>query len=162
MAKKKQKGIKLIHVIIVIAIIVVAIIVWNNIQKNKKQEKINNITNQLEKQEQEKNVKVLEDNTKLNISNKLNENKKFGELQLKDIQLTYKNGVTNLLCNIENISDKKVNMQEVEIALLDENGEVIYKIPGVIEDIEAGATVQFNTSISADFANAYNFEILKK
>ena len=53
-------------------------------------------------------------------------------------------------------------MQEVEIALLDENGEVIYKIPGVIEEVEAGATVQFNTSISADFANAYNFEILKK
>ena len=72
------------------------------------------------------------------------------------------NGVTNLLANVKNTTQSDKNMQEVIIILLDENGQEIYKMPGIIEEIKAGETIQFNSSITADFANAYDFKIVKE
>ena len=162
MANNKNKGINLITIIVILILIIITVVVTRKIiAKNNKDEQVNNVTNQIEN-ETEKNVKVLEDGTKLNISSKLKENKKINNLELKDIQLTYKNGVTNLLCNIENTSETKTDIQNVEIILLDEQGNTIYKMQGVIEGINPGETKQFNTSITADFANAYDFKIVKK
>ena len=162
MAKRKKKGINLITIIIIICIIIIAgIFIKNLIQKNNSEKQTNTEINQIE-EEKEKYVQILEDGTKLNISSKLKENKKLDNLELKDIQLTYKNGVTNLLCNIENTSEAKTDIQNVEIILLDEEGNTIYKMQGVIDPIDVGETKQFNSSITADFANAYNFEIVVK
>ena len=162
MAKRKNKGINLITIILIIIVIIMAVVCIKKITApNDKNEQVNNVANQIE-EVQEKYVQVLEDGTKLNISSKLKENKKLDNLELKDIQLTYKNGVTNLLCNIENTSETKTDIQNVEIILLDEEGNTIYKMPGVIEEIEVGETKQFNTSITADFANAYDFKIVIK
>lgn len=162
MAKSKNKGINVITIIVILILIIITVVVTRKIiAKNNKNEQVNNVTNQIEN-DTEKNVKVLEDGTKLNVSSKLNENKIVGDLVIKDIQLTYKDGVTNLLCNIQNISNKKTDIQNVNIILLDEQGETIYTMQGIIEEIEAGETKQFNTSITADFANAYDFKIVKK
>lgn len=159
MARKKDNGIKLIHIIIIIAIVILVIFVSKKFIKNERETQ--NITQEQE-QSQEKYVKFLEDGIKLNTSDKLKKDKKFENLKIKDVQLTYRNGVTNLLCNIENVSNENLEMQDVEISLLDENGEVIYKMIGVIEEINAGETKQFNSSVTADFSNAYDFEINKK
>ena len=56
----------------------------------------------------EKYVQLLADGSKLNISEKLKENKKIDKLTIKDITLSYQNGVTTLLANVENTSNKKV------------------------------------------------------
>lgn len=166
MTKNRNKGINLITIIVVLILIIITVVVTRKIiAKNNKNEQVNNVTNQIENQvenETEKNVKVLEDGTKLNISSKLKENKKLDNLEIKDIQLTFKNGVTNLLCNIQNTSNKKTNIQNVDIILQDETGKTIYSMQGIIEEIESGETKQFNTSITADFANAYDFKIVKK
>ncbi len=165
MAKKKRQenGIKLIHIIFMILIIAIVIFVSRNfIKNNEKIGKDQEEQGQEQIGKQEKNVKVFDDGVKLNTSDKLNGEKKFEELKIKDIQLTYRNGVTNLLCNIENNSKEKIKMQDVEITLLDEKGEIIYKMVGIIEDINSGETKQFNTSVTADFSNAYDFKITKK
>lgn len=159
MAKRKNKGVNLISIIFIVAIIILVGLFFKSvITKNKEQEN-NTVINETE---QEKYVQILSDGTKFNISSKLKENKKIESLEFKDIQLTYKNGVTNLLCNIENLSETKTDIQNVEIILLDENENIIYKLQGVIETMDAGEVKQFNTSITADFANAYDFEINKK
>lgn len=165
MARSKKMEIRLINIIIVIGlIIIISFFVINN--KNK--EKQNIITNQpeivgkTEKQQEEKYVKVLEDGTKLNISEKLNKDKKIDNLEIKDIQLKYKDGVTNLLATIENTNNAKLEMEKIEITLIDENGDVIYKIPGIIEETESGKTARLNCSVTADFVNAYDFEMTRK
>lgn len=159
--KEKEKGIKLIHIILVIVIILIGIFASKRFIN--KEEKINKTSEeQGQIQEQEKYIKLLEDGVKLNTSAKLNEEKKYEDLKIKDVQLTYRNGVTNLLCNVENTSNKDLKMQEVEITLLDENSNIIYKMVGIIEDINAGETKQFNSSVTADFSNAYDFKINKK
>lgn len=166
MAKNRNKGINLATIIVILILIIITVVVTRKIiARNNKNEQVNNVTNQIENQvenETEKNVKVLEDGTKLNISSKLKENKKIDNLEIKDIQLTYKDGVTNLLCNIQNISNKKTDIQNVNITLLNEQGKTIYTMQGIIEEVNAGEIKQFNTSITADFANAYDFKIVKK
>ena len=162
MTKSRNKGINLITIIFIIILIVVAVTAIRKITtKNNKNGQVNNLTNQIET-DTEKNVKVLDDGTKLNISSKLKENKKLEGLEITNTQITYNNGITNLLADVKNTTQSKMKMQNVEIILLDEQGNTIYKIPGVIEEIEAGETKQFNTSITADFANAYDFKIIKK
>lgn len=157
---RRKKGINLITLILIILVIIIAITVIVKITgKNSNKKQTNGVQNQ---EQEEKFVKVLENGEKLNTNSKLNENKAIEGLELSNIQLTYKDGITNLLCDVRNTSKKNIKMQEVEIVLLDEDGNTIYKMPGVIEEIEAGATKQFNTSITADFANAYDFKIIKK
>lgn len=158
MSKRKKKRIRRIDIIVVITIIVISIIMIKN--KSNKQEDMG--TSKIQTEQQEKYTKLLEDKTKLNTSEKLKEDKKFEELKVKDIQLTYKDGVTNLLATIENTTQTKIEMQNVEIVLLDEKGKELYKIPGIIEEIEAGKTTQLNCSVTADFSNVYNFEIRKR
>lgn len=130
--------------------------------KNKSNKQEDMETSKIQTEQQEKYTKILEDKTKLNTSEKLKEDKKFEELKVKDIQLTYKDGVTNLLATIENTTQTKIEMQNVEIVLLDEKGKELNKIPGIIEEVEAGKTTQLNCSVTADFSNVYNFEIRKR
>ena len=166
MAKSKNKGINVITIIVILILIIITVVVTRKIiAKNNKNEQVNNVTNQIENQvenETEKNVKVLEDGTKLNISSKLKENKKLDNLEIKDIQLTYKDGVTNLLATVENIKKEKISMTNVSIQLVDESGKEIYTFNGIIEETKAGETANINCSITADFANAYDFKIVKK
>lgn len=162
MAKRRKKGIRVIDIIVVIIIIIIAIMIIKNIKQNSDKDEKTIQTSRVQTEQQEKYTKVLEDETKLNTSEKLKEDKKLDGLEVKDIQLTYKNGITNLLATIENKTKTKTPMQEVKIILLDEKGNELYTLPGIIEEIEPGETKQFNTSITADFSNAYNFEIRKK
>ena len=158
MSRRKNSGINLITIIFIIILIVVSIVIIRKITtKNNKNEQANNLTNQIE-EDTEKNVKVLDDGTKLNISSKLKEEKKLEGLEITNTQITYNNGITNLLADVKNTTQSKMKMQNVEIVLLDEQGSTIYKMPGVIEEINAGETKQFNTSITADFAHADDFK----
>lgn len=158
--KEKERGIKLIHIILIIVIIVIGIFVSKKYIKN--EQETEKVSEKQEEQSQEKFIKLFDDGVKLNTSTKLNEDKQWEDLKIKDVQLTYRNGVTNLLCNVENISNKNLKMQDVEVSLLDENGDIIYIMTGIIEDINAGETKQFNSSVTADFSNAYDFKINKK
>ena len=164
MAKINKKGLRLIDIIIAIIAIVIVIAIVANI--NKKKDNTNKLENSVvdekEQKVEEKNVIELEDGTKLNVSSKLNENKALGDLAIKNIQLTYKDGVTNILATVENIKKEKIPMTNVSIQLLDENGKEIYTLNGIIEETKAGETASMNCSITADFANAYDFEIVKK
>ena len=169
MSKKvnKKKKIRMPIFLIIIILIIGIVIGINQIKKqDKENENENQIQNTIMENEEdeikEKYVQLLEDGSKLNISEKLRKNKKIDGLVLKDIQLTYKNGVTTLLTNVENTSNKKSEQKVVEVTLIDENKEKIYTLQGIIEEIEAGGTKQLNCSITADFANAYDFTIKEK
>ena len=166
MAKRnKKRGLRLIDIItaIIAIVIIIAIVVNINKKKTNKTEENKNVAQSEQTQKvEEKNVIELEDGTKLNVSSKLNENKILGDLAIKDIQLTYKDGVTNLLATVENTKNEKIPMTNVSIQLVDENGKEIYTLNGIIEETEAGETAKMNCFITADFANAYDFKVIKK
>lgn len=156
MANKREINlIALIFILIVVVLIVVVGIKIIN-HKNNKEIDENGQNND------EKYVTVLEDGVKLNTSKKVKETKKISNLELKDTQVTYKNGVTNLLATVENKSKNKLEMQEVEIELLNENKDVVYTMKGIIEELEPEESKKFSSSITADFSNVYDFRIIEK
>lgn len=164
--ERKKKNVRLIWIILII-IVAVGVIVTINLSNNKKDTKPAQQQSQVENGQQEeekpveKYVQVLEDGTKLNISEKIKQTKKVGDLEISNIQITYQNGVTNILATVTNTSSKKSELQNVSIVLSDDKGNTIYTLRGVLEETEPNGTSQLNTSITADFANSYDFTISK-
>lgn len=160
--RKKEISFRLIWLILFIVVVILALtIIVNNIKQNKN----NNVDNQKQSVQQEeqnkqeeKYVVVLDDDTKVNTSNKIKEEKQLGNLILKDIKVTYKDGITNVLANIQN-NGEKTETANLKITFLDENNNEIYTMTGIIESIEAGQTGKLNSSITADFANCYDIKV---
>ena len=174
-----KKDVRVIDIIVIIALIIIGVVIVKNYINNSKHmrerqhrppetsSRVEENKTEINKPEEEntveeKYVQRLNNGAKLNDSKKLNENKKFEELELSDIQLSYNNGVTDLLFNVTNNSDKEFKMQKVNVILKDEQENKVNEIPGIIEDIKPGETKQFHTAVSADYTNAYDFEITKR
>lgn len=160
---KKKEGINL--VVLCLIILITILIIIGIVRGVTKVKKIDDETSEIQLQgemEEEKNIRLLSDGTKLNISPKLNTNKDFNGLLIKGIQLTYKDGVTNLLAKVVNTTEERTEMIEIEIDLINKNGDSIYKWQGIIGDIEPNEETILNNSITADLSNAYDFRINQK
>lgn len=150
----KKKEIILITILILFLIIIICV----NVGKNKK----NTDIVKTDEVEEEKYVDVLSDGTKLNKSEKLNNEKNVDGLVFTNIQLTNKSGQTVLLADVKNTNKTSTSMMLVDVIILDKNGNELGKVGGIISPLETGETTQFNTGMTKDYANAYDFKIVKK
>jgi hypothetical protein len=156
--KKNEK----IIILILLVVLVIAIIIFA-VNKNKKEEDNNeNINTETENNVTEEFVQVLEDGTKLNTSTKLNETKQVGIYKFENIQVTEKDGQSLILADVTNTSKNETDAKIVDIKLLDKDGKEIVTIGGIISPLKSGETKQFNSSMSLDYANIYDFEIILK
>ena len=144
--------------IILLIILVIAIIIFV-VNKNKKG---NNNENAEENNTVEEFVQVLEDGTKLNTSTKLSEAKEVNGLKFENMQLTTQDNQTVLLADVTNTGSNKTDIQLVDVTLLDKDGNEIITVGGIISQLEPGEKTQFNTSMTLDYANAYDFKIVIK
>ena len=151
--KKKEK--RMILILLVVLVIAVVIFV---VSKNKK----GNEENTEENKVVEEFVQVLEDGTRLNTSTKLNEMKKFEGLEFGNIQLTNSNGQSVLLADVKNTTQAETGLMLVNVTLIDKNGNELGTVGGIISPLKPGESKQFNTSMTIDYANAYDFKITKK
>lgn len=151
--KSKEK--KMLLILIIVAIAIIAII-WFITRKGKEsnQEETNQVVEEF--------VQVQEDGTKVNISNKLKEEKELDGLKIGNIQLTEKDGQLRLLANVTNTTSKDVDAFFIDIILYDKNGNEIDTILGLVSPVKAGQTVELNAGITEDYANAYDFKVVKK
>ena len=140
-------------------ILILIAIIGLFIKKNKNEE--NEVQNQNTVTD-EKFVQVLEDGTKLNKSSKFNETKNIDGIEISNIQFTYKDGQTVLLANVTNNTGKAVDITLLDIKLLDEQGNEIVTVGGIISPMQVGETTQLNASMTMDYANAYDVEITLK
>ena len=151
--KKKEK--RMILILLVVLVIAVVIFV---VSKNKK----GNEENTEENKVVEEFVQVLEDGTRLNTSTKLNEMKKFEGLEFGNIQLTNSNGQSVLLADVKNTTQAETGLMLVNVTLIDKNGNELGTVGGIISPLKPGESKQFNTSMTIDYANAYDFKVTKK
>ena len=149
---------KLILILLVITVIVAIIFFATREKKNTEDTN----TTVEENNVVEEFVQVLEDGTKLNTSTKLNEAKEVNGLKFENIQLTEQNGQSVLLADVTNNSDKTTDLTLVDVVLLDKDGNEIVTVGGIISPLQAGEKTQFNTSMTLDYANAYDFRIIIK
>ena len=110
-------------------------------------------------QEKEEFVQVLEDGTKLNISEKLKETKSIDGVEITDIQLVKQNGHTKLLANATNTTQVEKDTIGVNIIVMNKEKKEIGRIPGAISPLKAGETKQLNINTQDDYANAYDFKV---
>ena len=78
-----------------------------------------------------------------------------------------KNNVENANQNTNNQIENSVTEPtqdnfDILITALDENGNKLLSLTGVIDTVKPGETVQLNASVTADIANAYDFTVEKK
>ena len=158
--KKKEKRMILILLVILIIAIVIFVVSKNTNKKINTNE--NTSTTQLENTEPEEFVQVQEDGTKLNTSTELNKEKQVGNYKFENMQLTTQDNQTVLLADVTNTGSSKTDIQLVDITLLDKDGKEIITVGGIISQLEPGEKTQFNTSMTLDYANTYDFKITLK
>ena len=160
--KSSEKKVILLLIIVLIVVIVVAVKRNNKGEVEKpKTTQIATETEQKEEEPKEKYVEVLEDGTKLNTSETLKTAKMVEGLEFKNIQLTNKDGQSVLLADVTNTKETATEIMLVNVIILDDAGEEIGKVGGIIAPLAPGATTQFNTSTTMDYANAADFKIEK-
>lgn len=157
MKKSENKFWKILP-IIGLAIVLVIVIV--NIKKKKTENTLEN--SQTVNSVAEEFVENIESDTKLNNSEKLKETKEFDGLEIADIQITEKEGVTLLLANITNKTDEVKGDYPILITILDKDGNTITVAHGYIKQLQPNETTQLSSSKTFDYANAYDFTISKE
>ena len=157
---KKQEKRMILILLAVLVIAIVAFIISKNANKGNKGTE-NNTTE--ENTAVEEFVQVLEDGTKLNTSEQLSKTKQVGAYKFENMQLTEQGSQTVLLADVTNTSSSATDLQLVDVTLLDKEGKEIITVGGIISPLQPGAKTQFNTSMTLDYANTYDFKIeLKK
>ena len=155
---KKQEKRMILILLAVLAIVIIALVINKNAKKENKENKAETANNTVT----EEFVQVLEDGTKLNTSEQLNKTKQVGAYKFENMQLTEQGSQTVLLADVTNTSSSATNMQLLDVTLLDKNGKEIVTIGGIISPLQPGAQTQFNTSMTLDYANTYDFKITLK
>ena len=107
-------------------------------------------------------VKQSEDGTKINISPKINQDMKLNGLDIKNIQLTCKNGITTLLADVLNNTNKDLEMKNINIKLLDDDNKEIRTVNGYIPSLKIGETTKLNVSMSSNLIIAYDINFSEK
>ena len=155
MKKKEKRMILILLVVLIVAII--AFVINKNSNKNKENENTaeeNNTTEEF--------VQVLEDGTKLNTSEQLSKTKQVGNYKFENMQLTEQGSQTVLLADVTNTGSTATDIQLVDVTLLDKEGKEIVTVGGIISPLQPGASTQFNSSMTLDYANTYDFKITLK
>lgn len=160
--KVNKNKILAICIILLIIVILAIIIVVNKLEKAKEKNVLVSDDGTTENQNVEEFVNNLENGGKINTSSKLNENREFEGLKIENIQLTYQNSQTQLLANVKNDTSTESELMMVEITLYDKDGNKIVSLDGIISPLKPGESTQLNIGSSLDYANAYDFEIVKK
>ncbi len=144
---KKNEKIVISILVLITIIVIIAFFMMN--QKN-----MPNVVN-----ENEENVKILEDGSKENTSKELKQNKNIDGLEISNISLKENGGITTLLATITNNNTVETEQKEIKIEILDKDNNLLTTLRGNIGAMKPGETKQLNMAVTADVANAYDFKI---
>ena len=157
-----MKAKELMVVLTIIIILLIVIIVGASGKKeNKVDLEQKPEVGEIEENKAEEFVEVKIDGTKVNTSNELSKTKTIEGLEISNIRLTENGNVSQLIADVKNPTNKTLGDFAVNIIIIDKTGKELAKIGGYIDKVEAGETVQLNSSVTVDVANAYDFKISK-
>lgn len=155
--KEKKVVFTIVAIMVLILVIIVCVKSFGNKKNNNTNTQNTATTNEVKNEE--KYVTELNDGTKLNNSQDFNKVKKYGDLEITNIQFTSRNGSSVLLADVKNTGSKTHEKEVVKITILGENGEVLATPLVVLTTVAPGETKQLNVIVTADIANAKDFKI---
>ena len=150
---KSQRKQVMIMIGVMLAIVIILLIVKSTKGDEQENQPIQNTV------QNEAYVERQEDGTSLNVSDKLKETKKLGDLEFSNIRLTSRNGESYLTATVKNTSSVKTGDEFITITVLDENGNTLTSVYAYLGTIDAGQETTLSTKTSSDFANAYDFTV---
>lgn len=106
-------------------------------------------------------VKVEEDGTKVNVSEKLNKDKVNSGFEISNISYTQSNGETILKARITNRTGSEQSEFFGKIVLLDKSGKTIGNIPIMVSATQDGEATDVEATITEDYVEAYDFRLEK-
>ena len=109
---------------------------------------------------EEEFVNVLDDGTKLNVSEELHKTKVVDGLEISDLQLTQKGNETLLLGKVTNTTSV-AQTKVIKITLIDKTGKELETLPVYVEGLKPGESTELIASCTLDYANAYDFRVSK-
>lgn len=151
--KPKEK--KMIIILLIITIIAVILFIITKNKNTETEQKLEEKTNST----QNEYVEKLEDGSKQSISDKLNETKKVGDIEINNIQIKENNGIAVLTANVKNTSATTKKEFPFTIKLLNKSGEVIQTLGAYVGTLKSGETRGVNASINMDISNIYDISI---
>lgn len=162
-----KKNEKIIIFILLVVLIIAIIAFMVNQNKNVKELNNENMTEENNLVEENNTVEeeftqLLDNGVKLNTSEELGKTKQVGSFKFENIQLTEQDDQSILLADVTNTSSKATDVTLVDVVLLDKNGKEIVTVGGIIKALKPGEKTQFNTSMTLDYANTYDFKIVIK
>lgn len=146
----KKKLIIFFVILIIIAMIIVFCVSKFFNGEEEKNEQIN---------ESDTYYTILEDGTKVNTSEKLKQKRGYDGLEISNIELTTNENITRLLGIITNKTSEIKGDYIVNFVLIDRNGKELCQMPTYIKQIKPEERIVLNTSITFDYANAYDLII---
>ena len=112
-------------------------------------------------EEEEKNVEVQDDGTKVNKSEEVAKEKEIDGLKIRNVTITGKDNQTYIVADVVNETDEKRGGYGVDITILDDDNEIMAIIGGYIDEVEPGQSIVLYATSTLDYANAYDIKIEK-
>ncbi len=153
MSKKEKIWIGILLIILAVVIIGVVIATGKRSDGELQNTQPQNQANE------EKYTTELNDGTKINTSDEFNSTKKYGDLEISNIQYTEKDGMTVLLADVKNTGTTTHESEVVKITILGEQGETLAETKPILGKVEPGQTIKLNASFIVDVSNAKDFKI---
>ena len=148
---------KVLKIILSLMIVAIVVIVGIIIVRNNNNSNTNTAIDTRETKEIA--VQTMIDGTKLNTSSKLREVKKAQNLEISNAQLTNKDNKTTFLADVRNVGTEKITMLDVEVVLLDEGGNTIKTLKGLLGTIAPNSTAQLNIETVGNYTNVYDYKV---
>ena len=106
-----------------------------------------------------KDKETKKEEVKVNTNKDVVKDQEIDGIKMTNTSLVTTNGISKLVTNVTNSSNKDYKLDEYIIIIKDKKGEEIVRIPGYVGDtIKAGETRTINSSVDRDLSNAGSIE----
>lgn len=169
----KKEKIKILIIFILLAILVIlSVILFNMNSNNNDKERIASQSEEDIYKEvltevlygEEKYVTHDEQGNRINKSSEMSKTvtiNGISDLEIRGIKITSKDNNTTISGTVTNVGNTTFNGDNITIFLRDEENKEILNLGVYIDAINPGETITFQTSVTMDLANAYNYTASK-
>ena len=169
MKQNEKKGFnKKIIIYIAVIIVILAIIAFiifkfmpikrgENIVKDISQDLIDK-SNEAGNSSDLNNVIITNEGIKVNVSDKIYEEKNVKDFIIKEMSISSQSGNTTIVFTIVNNSKEAIKDKEYTIKFLTNTGKEISKVSGIIENLDVGTEQLVYLYSDNDLSNSFDYE----